>query len=114
MRNKSYICEYCETHVHEQDKKLEAAEARIVALKEALTLIAAWHEGPVISTSFDEPSSARIARALRRGHPSGASLWSTFRVQPSCVVKKEGLRRGREESLTSLIPGLFSRGNRNR
>jgi hypothetical protein len=42
---------------------LERAERLIAKYHEALTRIASYKEGPEVNSSFDEPESAKIARA---------------------------------------------------
>ena len=42
---------------------LRSKDGRIAELEEALNHIAAWNEGPVVTSSFDSPWTARIARA---------------------------------------------------
>lgn len=42
---------------------LLAKDAEVRALREALDEIACWDEGPEVTGSFDEPGSAKIARA---------------------------------------------------
>ena len=48
---------------------LAAAEARVARLREALNKIASWREGPVVTSAFDEPGAASVARAALAEEP---------------------------------------------
>ena len=48
---------------------LDERDAEIARLREALDKIAAWPEGAVVQSYFDEPVAAAIARAALAGTP---------------------------------------------
>lgn len=63
------------TLVGEQAKITKESEAENAALRAALLKIASFNEGPVVTTSFDEPGSAQIARdVLAHALPGNALL----------------------------------------
>ena len=56
-----FVAKTCpEAHLQGVCKELRA---EIERLRMALTFIASFREGPVVNSSFDEPESAKIARA---------------------------------------------------
>jgi hypothetical protein len=48
-------------------------------LYKALNRIAAWPEGREVDSTFDEPSSARIAR-------TAINEWRAFGIRPECLI----------------------------
>lgn len=55
---------YAVGYMHGEGDAFEVAR-----LRAALTTIAAWNEGPEVTSSFDEPHAARIARAALEAEP---------------------------------------------
>jgi len=63
--------------VHGTYESIKAAQAIILErdalkadnerMREALNIIASWREGPRVTSSFDEPGSAEIARQALKG-----------------------------------------------
>ena len=50
-------------------ERIAALEAEVKRLREALTKIASYEEGPVVDSCFDNPQDASIARAALEPQP---------------------------------------------
>lgn len=52
-------------------RQLESIRTQNAAMREALNKIASWSEGPEVTSSFDEPASAMVARNALAAQPEG-------------------------------------------
>lgn len=68
----SFACEICgypdpKKMITKLKDERDALKADNERMREALNIIASWREGPRVTSSFDEPGSAEIARQALQG-----------------------------------------------